>query len=238
MITGRVAPSLGEIETDADGDRPRPVEGARTARREGIVAAARELYEEQGLSKTTVQDITDRVGVTRSLFYHYFPDKEAVTSAVLDDYVANYIEALHYWNEQRQVGDIEYALGTVIKIMRLGLFENDAFRRSLASRENAALYLAFVNRVAERIAAYIVDTTVRDYGKLHEVRIDHTYETFYVLIFGIVGYVRHHPDVDDEVLKDLIAQTLHMDRGCSPAENQAPASKEASHGKVCGKPAD
>ncbi len=34
-----------------------------------------------------------------------------------------------------------------------------------------------------------------------------------MLILGIVSYLRTHPDVDDEVLKDLIAQTLHMDRG-------------------------
>ena len=52
---------------------------ASAERRADIVAAARELYEEQGLSKTSVQDITNRMGVARSLFYHYFPDKEAVT---------------------------------------------------------------------------------------------------------------------------------------------------------------
>ena len=94
------------------------------------------------------------------MFYHYFPDKEAVTSAVLDDYVADFIEATHYWNAQRHPGDI---------------------------------------------------------GALHEIRIEHVYETFYVLILGIVGYLRTHPDVDDEVLKDLIAQTLHMDRGANGA---------------------
>ena len=71
--------------------------------------------------------------------------------------------------------------------------------------------------MADRVATYIVDTTVRDYGALHEIRIEHVYETFYVLILGIVGYLRTHPDVDDEVLKDLIAQTLHMDRGANGA---------------------
>ena len=185
------------------GDRTR--NAASAERRADIVAAARELYEEQGLSKTSVQDITNRVGVTRSLFYHYFPDKDAVTSAVLDDYVADFIEATHHWNAQRRPGDIESALASVVR--------RDAFRRSLASRENASLYIDFVNRVADRIASYIVETTVRDYRALHEIRIEHVYETFYVLILGIVGYLRTHPDVSDEVLKDLIAQTLHMDRG-------------------------
>ena len=170
---------------------------ASAERRADIVAAARELYEEQGLSKTSVQDITNRMGVARSLFYHYFPDKEAVTSAVLDDYVADFIEATHYGNAQRHPGDIESALSSVVKLMRLGVFEHDAFRRSLASHENAALYIDFVNRVADRVATYIVDTTVRDYGALHEIRIEHVYETFYVLILGIVGHLRTHPDVHD-----------------------------------------
>ena len=131
--------------------------------------------------------------------------------------MADFIEATHYWNAQRHPGDIESALSSVVKLMRLGVFEQDAFRRSLASHENAALYIDFVNRVADRVATYIVDTTVRDYGALHEIRIEHVYETFYVLILGIVGYLRTHPDVDDEVLKDLIAQTLHMDRGANGA---------------------
>lgn len=195
------------------------VNAQHAARRADIVEAARQLYEERGLSKTSVQNITDRVGVTRTLFYHYFPDKDAVTSAVLDDYVADYLEALHHWNAQRRTGDIEHALESVIKVVRLGVFENDSFRRSLASRENSALYLDFLNRVADRIASYIVDTTVRDYGELHEIRIDHLYETFYVLIIGIVGYVRRHPEANDEVLKDIIAQTLHMDRGTAFANS-------------------
>ncbi|MEG0218077.1 MAG: helix-turn-helix domain-containing protein, partial [Raoultibacter sp.] len=40
-------------------------------RRDDFVCAARELFEEKGLSKTTVKDITEHIGVTRSLFYHY-----------------------------------------------------------------------------------------------------------------------------------------------------------------------
>ena len=40
------------------------------SRRDEIVDAARSLYEEKGLSRTTIQDITARLGVTRSLFYH------------------------------------------------------------------------------------------------------------------------------------------------------------------------
>lgn len=193
---------------------------AASARRTDIIAAARALYEEKGLSRTTVQDITNRVGVTRTLFYHYFPDKDAVTSAVLDDYVADFIEALHYWNAQRRTGDIEHALLSVAHLMRTALFEHNAFRASLATKENATLYLQFLNRVAESVTAYMVSTTVRDYGARHTIRIDHVHETFYVLIVGIAGYMRNHPDAPDELIADLIAQGLHMDRGNERSESR------------------
>lgn len=183
------------------------------SRRDDIVEAARQLYEERGLSRTTVRAIAERVGVTRTLFYHYFADKDAVTSAVLDDYVADYLEALRLWNESRRPGDIERALESVVKLLRLGVFEHDAFRLSLASKENAELYLEFLDLVADRTASYIVSTTVRDYDAAHGVRIDHVHETFYILIVGMVSFVRRHPEAGDEVLKDLIVQTLHMERG-------------------------
>ena len=200
-------------------DTPAPADAAvsgafdvAAARRAEIIAAAHELYQERGLSKTSIKDVTERVGVTRTLFYHYFPDKDALTSAVLDAYIDEFVEALQHWNEGRREGDIEHALASVVRLLRIGLFENDSFHAALASRENAALYLEFVNRVADHTATYIIETTVRDYASLHQVRIDHLYETFYVLILGVIGYLRKHPDADDAVIADVIAQTLHMDR--------------------------
>ena len=184
-------------------------------RREEIIAAARALYEEKGLAHTTIQDITSSIGVTRSLFYHYFPDKETVTSAVLDAYIADYLEALYYWNANRREGDIEHALSSIVHLLRVALFEHDAFRTALASQENAAPYLEFINRLADQTATYLIESTVRDYEARHEVRIEHRYETFYVLILGIIGYMRQHPDADDALVADLIAQTLHMERGTS-----------------------
>lgn len=181
-------------------------------RRSDIVEATRQLYEERGLSRTSVKDIAERAGITRSLFYHYFPDKQAVTSAVLDDFVEDYIEALSIWNDERMAGEIEQALDGVVRVLRVSVFEGSSFRRALDTQENAALYIEFINRVADRTARYIVDTTVRDYSELHSVSIVHLYETFYILILGICGYIRTHQDVSDEVLKDIIAQSLHMER--------------------------
>ena len=102
---------------------------------------------------------------------------------------------------------------TLVPVLRRGLFDRDSFRRALASRENAALYIDFINRVADKAAHYIITTTVEDYGRLHEIRINHVYESFYMLILGVVGYLRTHPNTDDSIIEDIIAQSLHLDRG-------------------------
>ncbi|MBQ9042177.1 MAG: TetR/AcrR family transcriptional regulator [Eggerthellaceae bacterium] len=181
------------------------------ARREEIVEAARELFEERGLAHTTVKDIADRVGVTRSLFYHYFPDKDAVTEAVLDAYIEEFREMVGHWNEGREPGNVRKALHDCIRMLRRGVFDKGQFRSDLIRNENASLYLVFSARSAEVLARYLTETTAVDYERFHELDIENVYDMFYMLIVGMVGYVRSHPDAPDELLENLIAQTLHLD---------------------------
>lgn len=181
------------------------------SRRDEIVEAARSLYESKGLDRTTVKDITEEVGVTRSLFYHYFENKDAVTEAVLDDYVNDFVQLVYYWNESRERYNVRKALHDCVKMLRRGVFDKDSFRQDLVHNENASLYLRFYSRAAEALAHYITDTTAVEYAQFHEIQIEHVYETFYVLISGIVGFVRRYPDAPDELLEDLIAQTLRLD---------------------------
>lgn len=182
------------------------------SRRSEIISTAREICENKGLDGMRIQDITSKVGVTRSLFYHYFDDKDALINAMLDDMVNEYIQLLEVWNANREQGNIDAALKSIVQVLRLGVFEDSDLHRTLATNGSASLYLDLVNRVAHHTASYIIETTVQDYSALHEVEIEHLYETFYVLIVGVIGYLRTHPDADDSVVADVIAQTLHLDR--------------------------
>jgi AcrR family transcriptional regulator len=49
--------------------------------RHRLVAAALELFSERGYDDTTVVDIAERAGLTRSTFFRYFPDKADVFAA-------------------------------------------------------------------------------------------------------------------------------------------------------------
>ncbi len=182
-----------------------------SARSKQIVDAARELFGEKGIARTSVKDITEKAGITRSLFYHYFADKEAVTNAVLDGYVEGFIGAVKEWNENRTKGDVAGALRDCVDMFTSLLLERDTFRQLLLKPENAALYLRFSQQSADALARYLTDTTARDYVAMHQLEIDNVYDTFYLLIFGLVGYLRQNPEAPKEVIAGLIANTLHLD---------------------------
>jgi AcrR family transcriptional regulator len=49
--------------------------------RERLVAAALQLFSERGYDATTVAEVAERAGLTKSTFFRYFPDKREVLAA-------------------------------------------------------------------------------------------------------------------------------------------------------------
>ena len=68
-----------------------PAEAGRRERtkvqnRGAILAAAREVFVELGYDAAGVRDIVRRTGLAAGTFYNYFPDKEAVFRALVDEF--------------------------------------------------------------------------------------------------------------------------------------------------------
>lgn len=182
-------------------------------RRDQIMEAAIGLYEERGIERASVKDITAAAGITRSLFYHYFSSKEDVTQAILDRYIEGFSASIEEWNASRTEGDVRGALTDCVLMLRRLIFANDSFRLLLLKDENASLYLRFIQHASESAARYLTESTAEDYARLHTIEISHVYESFYLLVFGLIGYLRQHPEATDDLVADLIADTLHLDLG-------------------------
>jgi AcrR family transcriptional regulator len=67
--------------TDAPGKRER----TKQANRAAILEAARDVFVELGFGAATVRDIVRRTDLASGTFYNYFPDKEAVFRALIDE---------------------------------------------------------------------------------------------------------------------------------------------------------
>jgi len=60
-------------------------ERTKAYNRAAILTAAREVFAELGYDAAGVRDVVRRTGLASGTFYNYFPDKEAVFRAVLDE---------------------------------------------------------------------------------------------------------------------------------------------------------
>lgn len=166
-------------------------------RKDEIVAATRALFAEC-------------VGITRGLIYHYFGDKDGLVDVVLEGYVAEFVEAVREWDSQREVGNVDRALVDSIGLFRRVLETDDPLRADLHRAENAGLYLRFVDRAVEAVVDCLRSTTVEAYARRHEIAIGHVRETFYVLVYGLIGLTRSHPGIEDSVLIGIVRQTLYL----------------------------
>src|SRR5580704_2882786 len=68
--------------------------GEGHTRRDEILAAAKELFLEEGFAATTIRKIADRVGVSAPALYLYFADKDAIMLALCDPTFAFLIEEM------------------------------------------------------------------------------------------------------------------------------------------------
>lgn len=80
-------------------------------RRAEIVEAARYLFQTQEYEKTTMQDVMENLGIAKGTIYHYFPSKEALLEAVVENIVDTNIEHLQ--------SIIQNAKGTALEKIKL-----------------------------------------------------------------------------------------------------------------------
>lgn len=180
--------------------------------RQAIVLATKAILQSDGFTRVSVSSITQRAQVTRSLFYHYFADKESAANAALDSIIDDMLVRVKAWDEQREVGNIAKALEDFVQLAKSIIVESGPFGQHIVQSGNAKLYIDFIDRVTERVTDYLCNTTVQDFAELHNIPITYVRETFHMLIPGLIAVLRLNPTIDDVVLKQITAQTLHLER--------------------------
>jgi AcrR family transcriptional regulator len=86
-VTG--APGQGLPDHGLTARRPRR---PAAERRRQILAAARVLFAERGFHATTTRDLAAAADINDALIYRYFPDKQAILAALIDEAIAVFQE--------------------------------------------------------------------------------------------------------------------------------------------------
>lgn len=61
---------------------------------QALLDASAELFQKQGYTATTLNEIAERAGVTRGAFYGYFPDKSEVIKAIWQEHIMPFFDPI------------------------------------------------------------------------------------------------------------------------------------------------
>jgi AcrR family transcriptional regulator len=84
-------------------------ERTKAANRAAILDAARDVFAEHGYDGAAVRHIVARTQLAPGTFYNYFPDKESIFRALVEESIAGVRERLR--EARRDAGDIEEFVG-------------------------------------------------------------------------------------------------------------------------------
>ncbi len=196
-------------------------------RREQIVQTARRIVDEYGPGKLTAEAITQEVGVSRPLLYHYFANMGDLLNAVIDIYALEFEARLLSWEHDENVR-LEASSDPVgwtvafIGALRPDLVDNCPLLRGTDSQEAPAAYPRFLGRCAGIVADHLLVAQEPALSPL--LAANDPRETVFLTVFGMMGLVRNFPDADNETVARIV-NPLWVRRA-------EPASSKTDHEKA------
>ncbi|ABO66271.1 MULTISPECIES: TetR/AcrR family transcriptional regulator [Geobacillus] len=177
--------------------------------REKIIAASIELFEQNGFSETSIQDIVDALGVTKGTFYYYFKSKEELLMDIHLRYIEGLLseQARIMNDEQRTMREKLYA----IVYMLIHNVERQGRQARIFFREMKHLSEEHLQKVKEKrdLFRYHLQALIEEGMKTGELRRDLSPSIATLTVLGAANWSYHwfRPDgelTDAEVAKQMV----------------------------------
>ncbi|HEV3328770.1 MAG TPA: TetR/AcrR family transcriptional regulator [Acidimicrobiales bacterium] len=196
------------MDTLTTTDRPEGRRQHRSRVEQAILAATQGLLQDRPASEVTIADIMDAVGLSRTAFYRYFPDVNAVLVRLLQEVRSRFVT---YWLEAPDDADFTAVLDSDARAS-LVQFEAHAaiIRACLDARTSAPeLYVAWLQNVEEIVQQ--TSSRIEDLNRHGVTKVDRPGETARALItftiyYAVEGLARVGDDDDDG--RRALAETL------------------------------
>jgi AcrR family transcriptional regulator len=110
---GGNAPSVEVVRREGDRELPAGPRARRT--RASLLAAAGDLFAEQGYLDTTVGQIADRAGVALGTFYQYFRDRADIITTLVRTVVLDVLKVERRWDPSRGKAGLRRVIAAFVR---------------------------------------------------------------------------------------------------------------------------
>ncbi len=181
--------------------------------RERILDAARRCFVERGYDAVTVRDIIRLTGLATGTFYNYYPDKEAVFAALVEDYVRGITRELH--EIRSSATDLRtFVHDTYLTVFSRFCAEPELFH--LISRNEHYIRELYLDSVLGISISYLKDDirSAIDRGLIDDTDVDCLAAAFYGVGFEMTRVLVQREDRDPAAAAELASRIFL--RGVGP----------------------
>ncbi len=137
-------------------------------RKQEFLNAALDLFYEKGYEKTTINDIINKVEVSKGAFYHYFISKEEVIETIADEYTDKILSIVKKVVERKDINALEklnLAIEQVQKQKKRESEKRRKIKRALGfhNDENLKLKKKISDKMSDKFTPYyqkIIDEAI------------------------------------------------------------------------------
>ena len=192
----------------------RPARMPADVRRADILATAARVFSTHGFVGATTRDIAREIGITEAALYRYFPSKEAIYTAILDerlasgDLVAPYEEAARAGDDIAVFGGLARGLlemierdPTFLRLMLFSALEGHQLARPYQEKR--------VRRLREFLAGYVEERTKA--GAFRELDPELVARAFvgmvidHLIVREVFGQHAEYPQTNAEVAETFVS---------------------------------
>ena len=189
--------------------RPRkaPVQARSAATVEAILEAAAHILESEGFEGYTTNAITKRAGVSIGSLYQYFPNKDAVTAALVMADAARLHDDVHAAAEATAGEDFQAQLNALIDVVVAHQLDRPDLARLIDVEERR---LATDPALAAKDASVLV--LIRDLLVAQQIRLpfdlDSVARDLFGMVHGMCDFAGDHGETDPAQLKARIRHAV------------------------------
>lgn len=168
-----------------------------------------DLFYDQGIEKTTIQQITEKSGIAKGTFYLYFKNKEELINHIINHCFELHIKAsIENVEKQNSVCDkLKQRVKNIILWSNKNPKESKIIRYFYAPVNQVGTENVPFEKSYEINKNYIKEG-IRN-GELKNLPLDYLFTVFFSAVEGISSYVLKHPNtLEDEVLFEKMLDSI------------------------------
>lgn len=180
-------------------------------KKDEILKVARRLFQEQGLNKTSTNDIAHAVGISRGTLYYHFESKEALINALVDWICQGIFQEARDLSNNTDWSP-EKRFIRVITSLNLATSQDEDLLKNLNHPDNVLLHVKVQQEMLREIPP-ILASIVEDGNKTSVFKASYPLEAMEMLVAYIVCVIDDETVQADPSLEQHKIQSLikHME---------------------------